>query len=146
MNAYDNSYTNVNTIVTTLKDAYNITPTNGKYDSLLEYTDALNDQFKAQLEQMAIVNSTDLSDYGFSLEEMLISCYFRGRKCSSKDFYYYHDFNFGSCYRFNGGPRDKNQNTSHHVYVSSAIKKMSKTGWRNGLRLELYAGKYLYSM
>ena len=140
LNAYGRSYGDVTSIVTKLQETHNTEPTDVKYDSFIEYTDEINDLFKAQLEQMAIVNSTSLNLFGFSLDEMLISCYYMGRNCSSKDFYYYHDFNYGSCYRFNGGPRDKNQN-GIHVHESSAIKRVSKPGWRNGLRLELYTGK-----
>ena len=140
LNAYDNSYKDVPVIVDRINKTYKIEPIDVKYGSFIEYTDEINDLFKAQLEQMAIVNSTSLNLFGFSLDEMLISCYYMGRNCSSKDFYYYHDFNYGSCYRFNGGPRDKNQD-GVHVYESSAIKRVSKPGWRNGLRLELYTGK-----
>lgn len=117
-----------------------ITPTKSIYDDLLEYTDAANDQFKAKIESLGNNGSIELQVYGFYLSQMLISCRFRGKRCYRSDFYYYHDYHYGSCFRFNGGLRDKAQSGIRYFYPSS-IRKISKPGWRNGLRLELYTGE-----
>ena len=142
LNPYDNSYGDAPSIMNDTLLTNNISATSGKYDSILAYTDAANDQFKAKVESMA--NEQNPQELGFYLKDMLLSCYYRGKKCSLEDFYYYHDYYFGSCYRFNGGLRDKAQNGSHK-HVPTAIKKISKPGWRNGLRMELYTGKYCHS-
>ena len=117
-----------------------IVPDSDKYSTLLEYTDAANDQFKAEFESLGNAGKIDMRSQGFTLDQMLISCYFRGNRCYGTDFYFYHDYTYGSCFRFNGGLRDKAQNGGH-TYYPSAIRKTSKPGWRNGLRLEMYTGE-----
>ena len=120
-----------------------ISATSGKYDSVLAYVGAANDHYKAEIESMTSADQMNPESLGFRLSRMLISCYFRGQNCSIQDFYYYHDFYYGSCYRFNGGPKDKAQN-GIQKHAPSEINKVSKSGWRNGLRLELYAGKGVF--
>jgi hypothetical protein len=74
----------------------------------------------------------NLNSYGYSLGDMLLSCKFRGRFCTENDFSMYHNYNYGNCYRFNGG-----FNKSNHILP---IRKTTKPGWRFGLQLELFTG------
>ncbi len=74
----------------------------------------------------------NLNSYGYLLGDMLLSCKFRGRFCTENDFSLYHNYNYGNCYRFNGG-----MNKSNHVIP---IRKTTKPGWRFGLQLELFTG------
>ena len=70
--------------------------------------------------------------YGFRIEEMLISCYFRNKACSKEDFkYFYHPF-YGNCYSFNTG--QYNNGTKYE------IKDVVISGNRYGLILELLLG------
>ena len=118
-----------------------IIPEGDEFETLLEYTDAANDQIKAKFVSLANAGMIPLQSQGFYLPQMLISCRFRGKRCYETDFFYYHDYFYGSCYRFNGGLRDTAQEGSGHVFNASIVRKSSKPGWRNGLRLELYTGK-----
>ena len=65
-----------------------------------------------------------LQDVGFTLDTMLISCFYNGLECSKSDFTYYYTFEYGNCYTFN-----KN---------GSRTTKISGAG--TGLQLELFVG------
>jgi hypothetical protein len=67
---------------------------------------------------------------GFTLEKMLISCFYNGIECSTKDFVWFYTHEYGNCYMFNSNINSTN----------STIKKTSKTGISNGLRMELFVG------
>ena len=70
---------------------------------------------------------------------MLISCEYQGTPCYSTDFYPYHDYHYGNCFRFNG--LDPNASNAEYYYKGHReLKQSTKAGWRNGLRLELYVG------
>jgi len=109
-----------------------------KFSSSRDYVNTASRTFKAKLENLALENKFSLYGNGFFLEQMLITCKFQNEPCDQNDFYYYHDYNYGSCYRFNG------------IYVNSAgasnksiLNKerfVQKAGWENGLQLELYIG------
>ena len=65
-----------------------------------------------------------LQDVGFTLDTMLISCFYNGLKCSKSDFTYNYTYEYGNCYTFN-----KN---------GSRTTKISGAG--TGLQLELFVG------
>lgn len=72
-------------------------------------------------------NSTLAESLSYSLDSMLISCYFNGIKCNSSDFSKFYSYEYGNCYTFN-----KNN--------GSSLKQTSKSGPESGLSLELYTG------
>ncbi|CAF0843935.1 unnamed protein product [Brachionus calyciflorus] len=57
------------------------------------------------LKASVVANKTLSEDYvkklGFSLETMIISCYYDNKECNTSDFYYFRDSEFGNCYTFN---------------------------------------------
>jgi hypothetical protein len=120
--------------------AKNITPEN--YATYRQYIDQANQAFKSTFEFEYINNTAGFNIFtiGFLLSEMLISCKFQGVTCTESDFYLFHDYNYGNCYRFNGGSSLSNQSFSYHKFSSYDLKKTTKTGWENGLQLELYTG------
>ncbi len=72
------------------------------------------------------------------IEQMIVSCQYQGEPCSSKDFFYYHDYNYGSCFSFNLG---KVNNASKYGKIEKKeILESKNSGWNNGLQLELYVG------
>jgi hypothetical protein len=73
------------------------------------------------------LSKADLMNLGFSLRVMLISCYFNGIKCNESDFSWFWSFEYGNCYTFNG-------------MNSLTPKYTSKSGFQNGLLIELYVG------
>jgi hypothetical protein len=75
----------------------------------------------------------NLSEIGFHMKDMLLSCKFQGRYCSVNDFTMYHNYYYGNCFRFNGGRNTFNQRQSY--------KKIIKPGWRYGFQLELFTGR-----
>ena len=66
------------------------------------------------------------SQLGFYLSEMLVSCYYSKKICSSSDFQMFRSYDYGNCYTFN-----KN---------SSNIKTISNAGSGHGLEIELFTG------
>lgn len=78
------------------------------------------------------LNDTSLKKLGFTIESMIISCFYNGIQCSASDFTWFYSFEFGNCYTFNA------------MYDSSgkkvASKTISKSGPSSGLKLELFTG------
>ena len=64
---------------------------------------------------------------GFTIETMLISCYFNNRVCNSSDFTWKRSNEYGNCYTFN---EDLTKNS----------KTISKAGPKYGLNIELFVG------
>jgi hypothetical protein len=89
---------------------------------------------------------------GFDLKQMLISCTFNGKSCDREDFYYYYNYDFGSCYRFNGGRvkywksfkkvdsifDGKPMMNVSWIEEDKMIKQVYQAGSENGLELELF--------
>ena len=89
-----------------------------------DYTDKIGELLKLFVENDSTI--------GFQLKEMLLSCEYQGVACQASDFVPYHDFDYGNCYRFNGG---------------DAQRVSRKEGWQSGLRVELFSGldeRYAY--
>ena len=113
--------------------------------SLREYVDEANRQINAFYEDLIQDQQYDMFSDGFRLKDMLISCEYQGKRCSESDFYLYHDFNYGNCFRFNGGDEIQvNMSGGEHTYNGTMVRKSTKPGWTNGLRLELYTGDLDY--
>jgi acid-sensing ion channel 5 len=70
---------------------------------------------------------------GFLIENMLVSCSFNALPCSTSDFAYFYNQQYGNCYKFNG----LNQSSRS----TSQIKNSTNEGSFYGLVLELYVGK-----
>ena len=89
--------------------------------------------FLAQLQ----VNIPDYDDenrkqLGFNLNDSLMHCTYNQNACSTLDFEWYYDYNFGNCYKFNSG---------YDLFKKPAtLKESIKPGVSNGLVLYLYVG------
>ena len=79
-----------------------------------------------------ISNSSDSNKktISHSLENFLIGCKFNFQECTSADFSWIFDKNYGNCYRFNSGLND----AGHKV----VLKNSSLAGFSYGLQLDLY--------
>lgn len=102
-----------------------------------EYVDNASNFIKANLESYANRKQFDLYANGFFLSQMLISCYYNNKKCDASDFYFYHDYFYGSCFSFNNG---LSNNASNDTSEKIPIKNATVSGWTNGLQLELFVG------
>jgi hypothetical protein len=71
---------------------------------------------------------------GHDLNDMLLSCTFNNLPCSSNDFSWYFDRNYGNCYAFNSGLN----RTGHTVDLLSSIR----AGADYGLQMTLYSNFY----
>ena len=109
-------------------------------DTVRAYTDEVSSKFKSFFQYMRLTNQLAKPgyEYGFLLKDILISCEYQGVNCSASDFYWYYDYNYGNCYRFNG--LDLSQTVPSPGYNAKSVRQSSKAGWRNGLMLEIYAG------
>jgi hypothetical protein len=95
-------------------------------------SDALIKSYLIALENREANGQINLTNYGYQLKDLLLGCKFRGVYCTANDFSMYHNYNYGNCFRFNGGKNALNQNVT--------LKKTIKAGWRYGLQLELFTG------
>ncbi|XP_033757299.1 amiloride-sensitive sodium channel subunit gamma-like isoform X2 [Pecten maximus] len=62
---------------------------------------------------------------GHQLEDMLVSCSFKGKSCSPSNFSHFVHYKYGNCYTFNSG-------------FNSSVVQTEKTGPIYGLTMELY--------
>jgi hypothetical protein len=108
-----------------------------------DYTDFITKQIKINL-QMAVdtmvSNSSDNSEskityYGFWFEQMVITCKYQGIQCTKQDFYQYHNYFYGNCFRFNGGYNGTDSNDSNNHRQYQPIKESKKPGPKNGKKL-----------
>lgn len=74
-----------------------------------------------------------LSDTTDFFNNMLVNCIFNQQNCTYEDFEFYRMGEFSKCYKFNSGLNIHKQNVS--------IRKVSRFGKQNGLRIELNLGK-----
>ena len=86
----------------------------------------IRDFLKAQIIANSTASQTFLQSIGYSINDLLVSCYFNGLPCNSNDFTWFYDYNYGNCYTFNAN--------------ASSVQTTSKAGPTNGLQLELFAG------
>lgn len=133
------------------------------YKSFRDYIDTSMGNIKSSMEYYNEEEWFDPEDtsektyivdkYGWSLNltKSLISCEFQGIPCTAEDFYVFHDYNYGNCYRFNGDhPSTKFKDYSYvQKHPGPSYRQSSRAGPQNGLKIELYVGneedKLLYS-
>jgi hypothetical protein len=111
------------------------------YGSYYDYTTAASSQYKADVEYAFYNDTTDGSiyDVGEVLTNTLISCQYQGKNCNASNFYSFHDYEYGNCFRFNG--LDPSTNYSDYSYTqASSLYQTRKPGDQYGLVVELYAG------
>jgi acid-sensing ion channel 5 len=92
----------------------------------------VNKLIKSYVKNDKNLTKNDLKNLGFSLEYLMVSCEFDGVNCTSEDFIWSHDYNYGNCYTFNSG-FDPSGNPRK-------IKKVSDSGSKASLRMELFLG------
>lgn len=94
-------------------------------------------QNAANLLKAGVFSDKNLTDesaakLGFSMETMLVSCFFNGAQCYASNFTWSRSFEYGNCYTFNA------------AFNSNGTKqdslKTSKSGPGNGFVLELFTG------
>jgi hypothetical protein len=118
-----------------------------EYNDSISFYDELIDEIRGYLYISDIVNNVG-STMTFRFNQMIISCYFNGVKCTQDDFYYYRDYDYGSCYKFNGGrikslkniTRNGLLNTPYYLEKEVDLKNITDSGASNGLRLEIFVG------
>ncbi|XP_069139076.1 amiloride-sensitive sodium channel subunit alpha-like [Argopecten irradians] len=88
------------------------------YDSYASYS------FDFYHEYATLDDATKTST-GHQLEDMLVSCSFKGRSCSPANFSHFLHYKYGNCYTFNSG-------------FNSTVVETEKTGPVYGLTLEVY--------
>ena len=76
------------------------------------------------------LNETEKKKLGYSMDDMLIDCNFEVESCTSNDFVWYYDYNYGNCYRFNSGKNQKGEPVD--------LKVSKQAGKFNGLKIILF--------
>jgi hypothetical protein len=79
------------------------------YTLVSDFLDQVTNQFKSSFHAQAANGTFNLQYSGYDLTEMLVSCKFAGVECTLADFSYFYDYDYGNCYRFNGGTNATNQ-------------------------------------
>jgi hypothetical protein len=129
-----------------LKQLLSLTPQN--LSSSITYLDRLEDSILGYLYIGNIVANIGVV-YPYKLEQMIISCEFDGVKCDENDFYMYSNYNYGMCYRFNGGITKKVtkiNDTVSYIDVEYSQKNTDKkivynnAGIRSSFKMELFVG------
>jgi len=54
------------------------------------------------------LNDADKKSLGYGLDEMLITCLYNNRKCTTNDFNWYYSYDYGNCFSFNTGVNETN--------------------------------------
>ena len=85
----------------------------------------------------SIISDTTLTkenkkEIGFTLETMLVSCYFDGVKCNVSDFTWSYNYDYGNCYTFNSAYNDQGE--------TKAPRSTTRSGPGTGLIVELFGG------
>ncbi|OWF52765.1 Degenerin-like protein asic-2 [Mizuhopecten yessoensis] len=75
--------------------------------------------------EFASLDDATITATGHQLEDMLVSCNFKGKSCSPSNFSHFIHYKYGNCYTFNSG-------------FNSTIAETEKSGPVYGLALELY--------
>ena len=83
---------------------------------------------KAYITADKSLNDTELKKKGFSMDQLIISCYYNKVICNSSDFKWIRSNEFGNCYTFNAMAGGK------------ATRTTSKAGPEFGLNLEIFIG------
>ena len=128
LNSFDTSnsgsYDHLNNTISSLNISYK-----DKDESYISTFTQLTKLIKANARSDKNSNPDTIKSYGFSLNSMLISCYFDSKKCSVSDFTYYYTYEYGNCYIFN-----------MYVNSSTSLKTISGSGPSNGLNMEIFIG------
>ncbi|RNA17960.1 acid-sensing ion channel 1-like [Brachionus plicatilis] len=107
-----------------------ITTTNGTFS--YELVNEAANLLKAIASSDKNLTPEQLEKLGFTINTMLISCYFDHVQCNTSAFSWFHDSQYGNCYTFNS------------LFDSSGQRKpsliSSKTGPTHGLNLEIFTG------
>jgi hypothetical protein len=98
--------------------------------SIFEWISSL--QYKMRIKVFSETNTTLRKNYGYQLENMLVSCTFNYNPCNASSFKYFYDPNLGNCYTFNKGIYDDG--------TSYPINTVTIPGLAYGLTLEIFVG------
>jgi hypothetical protein len=102
------------------------------YTRTADYLADITTYYLSNLLRVYINNPYQLgSNFGYLIDQSLISCRFQNKPCGTQDFMLWFDLAYGNCYRFNAG-RDING-------TEQAVRVSGQTGWKYGLSIELYA-------
>ena len=129
MNPFDvSSTTYAGTVVNAALQSQGITPTItlSSNDSAFNVVNTAAKKLKAAITGDNTLNSTVLENIGFTISNMLVSCYFNDKECDESDFKLYRTNEYGNCYTFN-------YDASNPVYTS-------RTGPNSGLTMEVFLG------
>ncbi|RNA37541.1 FMRFamide-activated amiloride-sensitive sodium channel isoform X1 [Brachionus plicatilis] len=101
-------------------------------DTAILKVDEIRSILKAHATADKNLTSDDLKKKGFTIDTMLISCFYNNEECSLEKFHWFRDNDFGNCYTFNDLFDGNNQR------IDSL--KTSKSGPENGLKMEIFVG------
>jgi hypothetical protein len=99
-----------------------------------DYVTKVSQYVRSNIIRKYLGNLVTLYWNSLDINQMLVSCTFaQTENCSAVDFMFTYDFTYGMCFRFNSGKNLFGNDTG--------IRTIGQAGWKNGLQLELYAGK-----
>jgi hypothetical protein len=113
----------------------------------INYLDRLQDNILSYLYIGGIVAGIG-PYFPYQIDQMIISCKFDGVECNKNDFYMYSDYNYGMCFRFNGGivktvsGSQKSDFGFDNQYSQEKRekKRIYDAGSKTGLKMELFVG------
>jgi hypothetical protein len=103
-------------------------PTNPTSDSNFDFIQLMMSlNFMRSIAVSQIINSSSTSlQNGWTLDDLILSCYFNGKPCNSSQYWTpFYSYEYGNCYTFNKNPSE----------IST-----SKLGSLNNLQMEVFLG------
>lgn len=101
-------------------------------DTAIVKIDEIRNIIKAHATSDKSLSFDQLRNKGFTLNTMLVSCFYNNEECFLNDFHLFRDNDFGNCYTFND-IFDGNRKIKDTL-------KTSKSGLENGLKMEIFVG------
>ncbi|RNA31126.1 FMRFamide-activated amiloride-sensitive sodium channel isoform X1, partial [Brachionus plicatilis] len=101
-------------------------------DTAILKVDQINRILRAYATSDKNLSSDDLKKKGFTIDTILVSCFYNNEECFAENFHWFRDNDFGNCYTFNDLFDGNNQK------IESL--KTSKSGSDNGLKMEIFVG------
>ena len=127
LNPIDNSEIKTVELITDILNFNNISfEVNSTEQNGYSLVNEISSVLKANLIANNSISRDGLEEIGFTIDKMLISCYYNDIECKSEDFTYFHSFEYGNCYTFNSNKRHS--------------RMTSKFGLSSGLSVELFVG------
>ena len=135
LNSFDmtaNNYTSYYINQTLARKNYSSVVTATNQQNAMQQIADTKEMIKAAFMADNSLTNEQLQSFGWTLETMLISCFFDGFPCDATNFTWSYSYDYGNCYTFNYELNDSGN--------TKAPIRTANSGPATGLSLELFVG------